>query len=257
VAHFLSVIAALLLSAGIAASQLTKPVFLRAPELPLLFDADSVGGPFSGDPIEIWRPEGNGPFPVVILLFGCGGVSEADREWAARVVGWGYIAIITDSFHPRHVRPTCRPNLLNDELRTKDLLNAVPFLQGYLGVPAERIGVIGFSQGGTAALWAASIATAPLYRAIVSYYAPCTIPAGPPLGADALLLLGADDDPPIATSCDRLIAAQAGTPHQVQRTYYPHAIHTFDRMKGPAAPQSFAAAEAFLAEHLKAQLRAR
>jgi poly(3-hydroxybutyrate) depolymerase len=65
---------------------------------PLTFDAKSVGAPNSGARAELWRPAGADPFPAVLVLHGCGGVEDNDRTWASRLAGWGYMALVVDSF---------------------------------------------------------------------------------------------------------------------------------------------------------------
>src|SRR5262245_38461436 len=54
---------------------------------------------------QLYKPDGNGPFPVVIALHGCGGLSGAGeivlpryREWAERLLKAGYAVLWPDSF---------------------------------------------------------------------------------------------------------------------------------------------------------------
>jgi dienelactone hydrolase len=243
----------MLVATGVACGLLTRPVFLPPPELPLVYTMDSVGPPRSVAPIEIWRPEGPGPFPAVILLHGCGGGGYHEHIWAERVVGWGYIAVIPNSYVPRHIKGSCGYNIVSLDVRIGDLLNLTAFMRTQLGIPADRTGVIGFSAGGTAALAVASETAHPPFRAIVGYYSYCGQPPKPNLAADALILLGGADHEELKASCAELRAAQAGTPHPVEIKMFPEAIHNFDIMKGNAAPASFVDTEAFLAAHFKAR----
>ena len=51
---------------------------------------------------ELTRPEGEGPFPAVVMLHGCNGLWRPwDDLWAGRLVRWGYVAFQVDSFGPR------------------------------------------------------------------------------------------------------------------------------------------------------------
>ena len=43
---------------------------------PLTYDAKSVGKPNSGAPMELWLPPGTGPFPAVVVIHGCGGITR-------------------------------------------------------------------------------------------------------------------------------------------------------------------------------------
>jgi dienelactone hydrolase len=98
----------------------------------------------------------------------------------------------------------------------------------------------------------------PPFQALVAYYPGCRLPPRSRLGVDTLILFGADDNPASIERCKALALALRDTRHPAALTIYPHATHNFDDTNSEAAMQSFAAAEAFLAEHLKAQnLRAR
>ena len=59
-------------------------------------------------PAVLHKPSGNGPFPAVVVLFGCEGVANPDpldgkqqAQWIERLLGWGYVALVLDSFTPR------------------------------------------------------------------------------------------------------------------------------------------------------------
>jgi dienelactone hydrolase len=52
----------------------------------------------------ILRPEGEGPFPAVVLLHGCSGVQESNHSWAELFRNQGYVAVIVDSLGPRGLR---------------------------------------------------------------------------------------------------------------------------------------------------------
>src|SRR5262249_10273185 len=80
---------------------------LPSERLPLTYDAKSVGGPNGSAPLQLWLPPGNGPFPAVLVMHGCGGIRDNHRSWAGRLVGWGYAAVIVDSFGPRNQRRVC------------------------------------------------------------------------------------------------------------------------------------------------------
>jgi dienelactone hydrolase len=54
-------------------------------------------------------PDGPGPFPVVILLHGCGGIGGGDWYWARRLTDWGYAALVLNSFSARDVSTAIPP----------------------------------------------------------------------------------------------------------------------------------------------------
>jgi acetyl esterase/lipase len=51
------------------------------------------------------KPDGDGPFPAIVYLHGCGGLSENTRQRVAHLLtGWGYVSFAVDSFDPRDQR---------------------------------------------------------------------------------------------------------------------------------------------------------
>jgi dienelactone hydrolase len=246
---------------------------LAADERPLVIDAKSMGGPNSGATVEIWRPAGPGPFPAVIVLHGCDGVSSHHRTWAARLVGWGYVAAIVDSFRPRGVSSTCVDNgNPKPQLRAQDAFNAASYLRTLPDIQPNRIGVIGFSHGGIATLFAtltselASARGAQPFAAAVAYYPSCSADAqNGARSTDLLILAARDDDWTLSAPCVKLVASQAGQPHAPVIKVYP-VVHGFDLPFQPrryaghmlgsnpeAAADSYAMSEAFLAARLKSK----
>src|ERR1700712_1555472 len=64
---------------------------------------------------QLYKPEGDGPFPVVIALHGCrglGGHSEPVepryRDWAEQLVKAGKAVLLPDSYGSRELGPQCR-----------------------------------------------------------------------------------------------------------------------------------------------------
>lgn len=56
---------------------------------------------------SLYRPEGNGPFPAVVLLHTCGGIQPHISDWGQRLKESGYVALAVDSFTPRGARIVC------------------------------------------------------------------------------------------------------------------------------------------------------
>ena len=175
---------------------------LLSERLPLTYDAKSVGGPDSSAPLQLWLPPGNGPFPAVLVMHSCGGITDSHRAWAGRLVGWGYAALIVDSFGPRNQRRTCDcDDCIPARVRAQDAHNAATYLRTLPNIQADRIGIVGFSHGGGATLWAAIDERIPVdrggrpFQAAVAYYPPCS--GGKivePFATDVLILVGKDDD---------------------------------------------------------------
>jgi dienelactone hydrolase len=146
---------------------------------PLTFDAANVGAPVSNARAELFAPAGDGPFPAVVVLHGCDGVGRHYRVWARRLVAWGYVALLVDSFRPRGVTTVCNQTMLvAPQLRAFDAFNAADYLRSLPYVRADRIGVIGFSHGGSSVLRAVTETDQNLkpFAAAVAFYPGCAVP---------------------------------------------------------------------------------
>jgi dienelactone hydrolase len=220
------------------------------------YEVEWVGFPalkeFNGEPLQLsglmFRPVGPGPFPAVVLLHGCGGmltnsgyVTASFRHWAELLALEGYVAVLTDSFNPRGYRSICelqkRPILesrerAEDAYATREWLISQPYVQ------PERIGLLGWSNGGGGTLWGMRrVQPYRGFRAAVAFYPGCRTlsraktPYQP--YAPLLILIGEADDWTPATFCVELtkVARQQGG--TVEIVTYPGAHHSFDRINFP------------------------
>jgi dienelactone hydrolase len=175
--------------------------------------AESGGGAAAN--YELLAPQGGGPFPAVVVMHGCDGVNANTRAWAARLVGWGYAALIVDSFRSRGLSNVCnRGAMLPASVRAGDATAAKNYLRSLPNIAKGRIGLIGFSHGGWAALAAASS-----FNAVVAYYPLCSgrVPA------NTLVLIGSADDWTPSQRC-----SGGGANLKV----YSGATHAFDAPRG-------------------------
>lgn len=135
-------------------------------------------------PARFYLPPGNGRVGAVILLHGCGGIGNGYQveAWAARVVAWGYAALIPDSLTPRGRRTVCAPALqkyVTDADQAGDAIDAALWLRTRPRID-HRIAVVGFSHGGGAAVTVTrqqfQDPHPDLIRAAVDFYGPCRQP---------------------------------------------------------------------------------
>lgn len=49
---------------------------------------------------RLTKPKGDGPFPAIVLLHGCRGITAYLEPWVERLVKWGYVALQVDSLEP-------------------------------------------------------------------------------------------------------------------------------------------------------------
>lgn len=226
---------AVLLAALASACSPAKALEIQVPSEPIANAkfARPAPEPLTG---QLTLPEGAGPFPVIIVLHGCDGLGTgaAMKRWAARLVGWGYGALVLDSFSARHVRTVCAPDdqqKVTPVDRAGDVVNAAWALTKVSGVDGARIGVIGFSHGGgtasTVTRRAFVNAHPGLLKAAVDYYGGCRQPEL--YGGLPLLALNGDRDDwgnPAATCA--AFAAAVGTRGTVENQTYSGVVHGFD-----------------------------
>jgi dienelactone hydrolase len=181
---------------------------------------------------DLFTPSSGGPHPTVILLHGCSGVTPNVTAWATWLQSEGYAALVLDSFSARGLRTVCGdPRPLMGEVRAHDVFAAAARLKTLADVDGHRIAAMGFSHGGSTALWAwRTQARHPeaMLKALIAFYPSCSPPA--PLGEapPLLMLLGGQDDWTPAEPCLKLAntARQAG--RAVSVVLYPDARHAFD-----------------------------
>ena len=99
---------------------------------------------------ETYRPEGRGPFPAVVLLHGCEGVSANSHRWARWLRDRGYVALVVDSWTPRGLKETCTFTVPDppNTARFDDAVGALRYLHGLPEVARGRVGIMGWSNGG-------------------------------------------------------------------------------------------------------------
>ena len=180
------------------------------------------------------RPAGDGPFPAVVHLHGCGGLTENRRVAAGeQFTRWGYVTLVVDSFTTRGIADACGSVALPP--RHADAIGALIYLSRLPFVDASRIAVVGYSQGGMAALQIASLQPAAMFnvpaglkfRAAVGYYPDCSA-ATNRLALPTLVLIGELDDWSWAASCERLMKRWDRNSAPLKLIVFPEAYHSFD-----------------------------
>lgn len=102
---------------------------------------------------EIFMPEGAGPFPVVLMLHGCGGPRPFLNDMAKVATRAGAAAALVDSFSPRLITrnaayaTVCTGARLRGRERAGDLYAAMAWLRRQPWADAHRIIAAGWSHG--------------------------------------------------------------------------------------------------------------
>lgn len=183
------------------------------------------------------RPEGEGPFPGVVVIHEIFGINDNIREVADRFAREGYVALAVDLFANQN-RAVCMARLLAGTLLrplehggVRDLSAALDRLMVQDGVDPSRLGAIGFCIGGTLAL--ALACTDGRLKAIAPYYG-----MNPrPLEAvrRSCPVVGSYPDKDFTTAGGKKLDAALedyGVPHNIK--VYEGAKHSFFNDHGPS-----------------------
>jgi dienelactone hydrolase len=226
----------------VAAPAMAAPVVPREVEIP-------EGGTTLR--AQLFKPDGDGPFPTVIALHGCGGLAGRSepvlpryRDWAEQFLKNGKAVLLPDSYGSRGLGPQCRAaerKIRARRERVEDIVAARQWLVQQSWVARGRISLIGWANGASALLWAVRPqlwshgGTEPDFRSAVAFYPDCRISAG--LGWSArvptLLLIGAKDDVSSPQACRQMIDGARGRSALTRIEIYPAAPHDFDRANLP------------------------
>lgn len=192
---------------------------------------------------ELHKPEGDGPFPAVVLMHGCGGwqpaVRRAMNAYAQHLVRSGFVVLDLDSFGPRHLGhgAVCESIARQQDAldyRTHDAWDALRYLQGQPFVDGANVFLMGQSNGGSVAINVAKgegphrpQAGSPGYRGVVAYYPWCGSFDGRrriELAVPLLVFGGARDDWTPPSECEGVQSSGA----ELHVVVYPEAAHSFD-----------------------------
>ena len=223
------------------------------------------------------KPGGAGPFPALVLLHGCHGVSPQVHAWARWLADRGYVAFVVDSFGPRKEPADCKDDPKDRKAgapstaRFDDAIGALRYLQAQPFVVPERVGSFCWSQGG---LYAMSVINGPTLdrarargvalprvgytAAIAMYPGGCRDYATQLVVRPLLLLLGGADDWTPPQYCREMAANMKARGADLTLVEYPDVYHYFDvvgqrkevlkEIEQPFTPGTFGVTVAYDAE---------
>jgi len=220
---------------------------------------------------RLTKPQGDGPFPAVVLLHACRGpMPEYEEPWVKRLTRWGYVTFRVDSFRPRGESSACMKLLVVAPwTRAQDSHDAKSYLARLPFVDNNKIAVMGSGTGGWAALYAVNKGTSIQgrgnpFRAAVTLYPYCHAPQFDP-DAPVLILIGELTEMFTAEKCSSMIP-KGEAAHDVILKIYPGTHYAFDfegdkkigtfgsrpiQYDPKAAADAIAQVKDFLAKYLK------
>jgi dienelactone hydrolase len=187
-------------------------------------------------PISIIKPDGDGPFPAVVILHDCSGLgprsSGSPRRWADILVKQGYVIAIPDSFSTRGFESGVCTDAASNRVqvaparRVGDAFEALAYLRAQPFVDGAHVGVMGGSHGGATTVLTIGTSRSNGFAAAVALYPGCNPNAPYHAEAPLLILSGELDDWTPAAPCERLARGATGAPVRIK--VYPGAHHSFD-----------------------------
>ncbi len=216
---------------------------LPMPEGPTSF----AGKPDGPDTTRLYKPDGDGPFPAVVIMPTCGGVRSETFDWAKRALDAGFAAMVVDTLGPRGVRINCFPPLPVMPTRlAKDAFDALTYLRKFPFIDPDRISVIGMSQGAGIAVMVsgagAGVAGRPFidnppakgFASAVALYPVCSWPerqiryVPSKISTPLLVLMGDQDNETPPENCVSLLEEQKTAGAPVEWEIYKGATHCWD-----------------------------
>jgi dienelactone hydrolase len=209
---------------------------------------------FSNPGMAIYKPEGAGPFPAVVLVHQCGGLAPPGGryrnvsmlDWARVATAHGYVAFLVDSLAPRGIDSVCMgaKQGVTVSRGVRDAFQALEHLRKLDYVDPERIVMAGFSWGAMVGLGASGKANGEglgdgrRFKAVVSFYPGCwtgRTPTGasfefvpPDIDRPLLVLMGDQDTETPPAECLQRMEPQKASGAPVEWHVYPGATHCFD-----------------------------
>lgn len=198
---------------------------------------DKINGVFT-------RPRGViGNVPVMVIMHSSAGNSQGGTGvWADFFLERGVATFVVDSFTPRGIKESSTDQgVLSEAGTTVDALMALQALSTMPGVDPKRIGVIGFSRGGIAAVHTSfSTLLAKVFgpnsdlkfALNIAFYPTCTR-FGQSNGQPLLMLMGDRDDNHPMFLCNSFVDKMREKGANLKFVVYPGATHGFDIDRKP------------------------
>lgn len=188
----------------------------------------------------LFLPDGDGPFPAVILYHGSGHPKRFERwfkDLVPGLMGAGIAALVLDSYTTRGISSTAGDQTqLSKATRLVDAFQALKKLASLSMIDENKIGISGYSFGGTVAMVSADMhlveaglaggkkfaAHLPVYPSCQSQFRTLKL-----TGAPMLFLVGELDDYTPAKYCVSYVERMVAEGYNAMIKVYPGAYHAW------------------------------
>jgi dienelactone hydrolase len=197
----------------------------------------------------VFRPDGAGPFPAVVAMHDCSGLTNPTgrigskyREWAQLLVHDGFVVLFPESYGSRGLGNQCsvrNRSIRPDHELVEDANASRRWLSQQPNVRADRISLLGWSNGASSVLWTVrprhKADDTPDFRSAVAFYPVCRRLESTAWSAriPTLILIGAADDVTSPEECEHMVAGAKGRSARINIMVYPGAFHDFDHPNRP------------------------
>jgi dienelactone hydrolase len=197
--------------------------------------------------MALYKPNGDGPFPGLVLMHQCGGMTnnQSMLDWSRKAVNRGYVVLQVDALTQRGARSLCQgpQNKIFPSRGVRDALMAAAHLRSLPYVDKNQVAFAGFSWGGGVGLMAASkmsvrkLGVYERFNAVASNYPPCVFfpKNGDPYSAvlsdidtPLLVLLGGKDNETPPELCTERLEPKIKAGEPVTEHTYPDGYHCWD-----------------------------
>lgn len=223
----------------------------------------------------------NGAYSRLASIYDASTLAQVHRMWGRLWAERGFIALLVDGFGPRGYPQgfplgsyKSRPDEFNEvTIRPLDAYGALAYLRSRPEVSAQRIGLQGWSNGGSATLAAMSIDAPGIetptpsvgFRAALAFYPGCGLKdrfdSGYRPYAAVRVFQGTADEEVSVARCQKLVETSRALGADIEIRLYDGATHAFDAPTGRrrsvranvlAAADALASAQSFFAARVQA-----
>jgi carboxymethylenebutenolidase len=205
------------------------------------------------------RPAGEGPFPGILLLHDCWGLTDGVKQQAERLSGKGYVVLAIDLYDGHIARNADEAHKLMQTIQ-KDQARDTPsialqFLTSHKLCKGKKVAVVGWCLGADSALKTPTNAVHPAATVLCYGASPARVDDVLRLRSPILAIWGGANTERDVAAFDKVVKNANKT--DVEKLIYPKARHGFmnpaDKRNydAKAATKAWTDIDAFLDKHLQ------